>query len=368
VNNLEEKATVRLTDKRLRDMIYSCQRIFLEKIDNSSKSLAQVINSLAAQISKKCQDNEANEIQMTELLLFLQFTIEDIHRFPSQIFVPHTAMLSMLKMRAYSDILFKIFPVTEKLLDISYEIEESPDGRMDQRETKCLPCGFETSYTLLSNNLTTIKMLLEERKDLAKTANGEDARSLGFIMHCTRLNDGLLERRDNTLLGIELAFIKEIMNLSRDELQVYEKHKNLKAKENSGLLTYLVLRFVKALSEKWGVDFSSFQSTSLAQQIPMNVIDSTEKRRENMPKDDVLNIFASLRSIQDTSSKQYEEESTAFMSFVISQLQESFPCFKIDTSCMNFDDIDLYKNLNNLNGGFGGKRNIIGLNFIINFR
>jgi len=83
VNNLDGKLALNLTDRRLKDSIYNCQRNFLDKIDNSSKSLAQVISSLAGQTLKKCQDHEANEIEMTELLLFLQFTLDDIHYFPS---------------------------------------------------------------------------------------------------------------------------------------------------------------------------------------------------------------------------------------------------------------------------------------------
>ena len=73
------------------------------------------------------------------------------------------------------------------------------------------------------------------------------------------------------------------------------------------------------------------------------------ERREHLTKDDVQNIFMSLGAVRSIDSKQYEEESTSFMNFLVTQLQESIPCFKIDTLNMDFGDIDLYKNLNNLN-------------------
>jgi len=349
VNNLEEKAAMNLADKRLKNSIYSCQRNFLEKIDNSSKSLAQVIGSLAAQILKKFQDNESNDMQMTELLLFLQFTIEDIHYFPSQIFVPRTAVLSLLKMRLFSNVLFKTFPVFEKLLELTYEMEESPHGRNDQRSIRHLPCELDTTHNLLSNNLMTLKTLIEERNNFKAIGNSsEDVRIIGFAMHCAKINDNLLARKDHTVLAIQLAFIKEIMNLSNQELQVFEKQNNMRARENCGLLTYLILRFVKTLSEKWNLNFSDFQGMTFAQQIPMNVIYPIE-RRENLARDDVQNIFMLLRAVQYIDSRQYEDESSSFMSFMISQLQEAIQCFKIDTINMDFGDIDLYKNLNSIN-------------------
>jgi len=93
------------------------------------------------------------------------------------------AILSLLKMRTFSNVLFKTFPVIEKLLEMSYEMEESPHGRNDQRSIKHLPCELDTTHDILSNNLMTLKTLIEERNDLRTIRNGgEDARVIGFIL------------------------------------------------------------------------------------------------------------------------------------------------------------------------------------------
>jgi len=72
-----------LNDKRLKIAIYNCQNNFLEKIDDSSKSLAQVLNSLTVQILAKCQEN-SNKILFFELTEFLEYTIGLINYFPSK--------------------------------------------------------------------------------------------------------------------------------------------------------------------------------------------------------------------------------------------------------------------------------------------
>ena len=74
----------RLNDKRLKIAIYNCQNNFLEKIDDSSRSLAQVLNSLAVQILARCQENSSNEILFSELSEFLEYTIGYINDFPSK--------------------------------------------------------------------------------------------------------------------------------------------------------------------------------------------------------------------------------------------------------------------------------------------
>ena len=67
----------------LKQSIYNCQRSFIHKINNSSKSLTQVINCMVAQILKKAQEPNFNLAQIMEQIEFLNFTIDTIQNFPS---------------------------------------------------------------------------------------------------------------------------------------------------------------------------------------------------------------------------------------------------------------------------------------------
>jgi len=86
VTNLGDRSANNKNDKRLKSSIYSCQKNFLEKVDDSSKSLAQILNSLATQALKKCQEGSPNEPFFLELMTFFEYTIDSINYFPSKRF------------------------------------------------------------------------------------------------------------------------------------------------------------------------------------------------------------------------------------------------------------------------------------------
>lgn len=67
----------------LKQSIYNCQRSFIHKINNSSKSLTQVLNCMTAQILKKAQEPNFNLTQIMEQIEFLNFTIDTTQSFPS---------------------------------------------------------------------------------------------------------------------------------------------------------------------------------------------------------------------------------------------------------------------------------------------
>lgn len=67
----------------LKQSIYNCQRSFINKINNSAKSLTQVINCITAQIHKKSQGNHFDLGQIMEQIEFLNFTLDTTQSFPS---------------------------------------------------------------------------------------------------------------------------------------------------------------------------------------------------------------------------------------------------------------------------------------------
>lgn len=162
INNLEKKEVVACRDFGLKDSIYSCQKIFLTKINNSSRTLVQLINSMTTQIYQKHQENTSNENQVIELLKFLEFNIDYVNCFPSQIQLPRNSLLILLKLREMTNVTLQSFSIIEKLLNMSYDSEASPNDRRYQRGGNILlPCEGDVVYFMLASNLEMLKNLVE---------------------------------------------------------------------------------------------------------------------------------------------------------------------------------------------------------------